>query len=267
MQLRKQDTHMIVSRAREAAQMAEDARTIALKRGNEERVSQEREQHLEESRARERAEQQAQQAQAQAFAAREAADAAQADRDRARAAQFQSQPAPPPPIEAHPVPVVAPQPSGAQRQARAELLERLNGVLTARDTPRGLLVTLPDASFEAGGALRRNASERLGLVAGMLSTRHDLTISVEGFTDGHGSDIEQRELSERRAREVRAALVGNGITPVSVQAAGFGGTRPLVSNSNAGGREQNRRVEIVISGPSIGGMALWDRTYSLSSRH
>jgi len=271
MQLRKQDTHMIVSRAREAAQMAEDARTIAIKRGNEERVSEEREQQLEESRARERAERQAQQAQAQAFAAREAADAARAEapaaQERASAAQIQAQPAPPPPIEAQPVPVVAPQPTGAQRQARAELLERLNGVLTARDTPRGLVVTLPDASFEAGATLRRNASERLALIASMLSTRRDLTVSVEGFTDDRGSDIEQRELSEHRAREVRATLVGNGFTPVSVQAAGFGGTRPLVSNASAGGREQNRRVEIVISGPSIGGMALWDRTYSLSSRH
>jgi outer membrane protein OmpA-like peptidoglycan-associated protein len=270
MELRKQDTHMIVSRAREAAQMAEDARTIAIKRGDKERVSGEREQQLEDSRARERAEAAAQQA--QAFAAQEAAHAeraaaeraeAQAERGRATAAQLEARPA----IEAQPVPVVAPQPTGAQRQARAELLARLNGVLTARDTARGLVVTLPDASFEAGGTLRRNASERIGLVASILSTHRDLTVSVEGFTDDHGSDIEQRGLSERRAREVRATLVGNGITAVSVQAAGFGGTRPLVSNASTGGREQNRRVEIVISGPSIGGMALWDRTYSLPSRH
>lgn len=264
MELRKQDTHIIVSRAREAAEIAEDARAIAIKRGDEERVSGERERRLEEGRARTRAEAEAQQAQS-ADAERAAAERAeaQAERGRATAAQLEARPA----IEAQPVAVVAPQPTGAQRQARAELLARLNGVLTARDTPRGLVVTLPDASFESGGALRRNASERLALVAGMLSARHDLTVSIEGFTDDRGSYAEQRDLSERRARAVRATLVGKGITAVSVQAAGFGGNRPLVSNASAGGREQNRRVEIVISGPSIGGMALWDRTYSLSSRH
>jgi outer membrane protein OmpA-like peptidoglycan-associated protein len=196
--------------------MAEDARTIAIKRGDKERVSGEREQQLEDSRARERAEAAAQQA--QAFAAQEAAHAeraaaeraeAQAERGRATAAQLEARPA----IEAQPVPVVAPQPTGAQRQARAELLARLNGVLTARDTARGLVVTLPDASFEAGGTLRRNASERIGLVASILSTHRDLTVSVEGFTDDHGSDIEQRGLSERRAREVRATLVVMGSRP------------------------------------------------------
>jgi outer membrane protein OmpA-like peptidoglycan-associated protein len=270
MENRRQDTHMIVSRAREAAQMAEDARTISVKRQNEERLSGQREQQLEEGRALRHAEKQAEQAQAQAVAAQEAADAEQAAAEQAQAqaaAQLQAQPGPPPPIEAQPVPVVAPQPTGTQRQARAELLERLNGVLIARDTPRGLVVTLPDASFEAGFTLRRNASERLALVASMLSRRPDLTVYVEGFTDDHGSDAEQREISERRAREVRATLVGNGLPPVAVLAAGLGGTRPIVSNASASGREQNRRVEIVISGPSIGGMALWDRTYPLAAKH
>jgi outer membrane protein OmpA-like peptidoglycan-associated protein len=276
MQLRKQDTHMIVSRAREAAQMAEDARTIAIKRGGEERLSGEREQRLEEGRARERAEEEAHQAQAQAFAAREASDAeraaaeraqAQAEQDRARVTRAEARPASRPPIEAQPVPVVAPQPTGAQRQARAELLERLNGVLITRDTPRGLVVMLPDTSFETGSTLRRNASERLALVASMLSARSDLTVYVEGFTDDRGNDADQRAISERRAREVRATMVGNGLPAVAVLAAGLGGTRPVVSNSSAEGREQNRRVEIVVSGPSIGGMALWDRTYSLTSKH
>ena len=272
MEHRKQDTHMIVSRAREAAQMAEDARTITLKRSAEERISGEREHRLEEGRARERAEEAARQAQAEAAAAREAAEQAAVLAQQERAQQevqtrVETHPAPPPPIVAEPVPVVGPQITGSQRQARAELLERLNGVYTARDTPRGLVVTLPDSCFDSGVTLRRNSSERLGLIANMLSRRGDLTVYVEGFTDDRGSDREQREISERRAREVRATLVGNGVAPISVQAVGFGGTRPLVSNASAGGREQNRRVEIVISGPGIGGMALWDRTYSLSSRH
>ena len=273
MENRRQDTHMIVSRAREAAQMAEDARTISVKHRDEERLSRESEQRLEEGRARRRAEEEAREAQAQAVAAQQAAEAeragayqAQAEvvRERANAPAVQTRPV----IEAQPVPVVAPQPTGAQRQARAELLERLNGVLVARDTPRGLVVTLADTYFETGrGALRRPGSERLALVASMLSARPDLTIYVEGFTDDRGNTAEQREISERRAQEVRATLLGNGLPAVSIQAAGFGGTRPIVSNASAGGREQNRRVEIVISGPSIGGMALWDRTYSLSSKH
>jgi outer membrane protein OmpA-like peptidoglycan-associated protein len=273
MENRRQDTHMIVSRAREAAQMAEDARTISIKRQNEERLSGAREQQLEEGRALRKAEKQAERAQAEAFAAREAADAeraaaqAQVAQAQAQAAQLGTRPTPPPPIEAQPVPVVAPQPTGAQRQSRAELLERLNGVLMARDTPRGLVVTLPDASFEASFTLRRNASERLALVAGMLSRRPDLTVYVEGFTDDRGSDAEQRDISERRAREVRATLVGNGLPAGSVLAAGLGGARPIVSNASASGREQNRRIEIVISGPSIGGMALWDRTYPLAAKH
>jgi outer membrane protein OmpA-like peptidoglycan-associated protein len=271
MEHRKQDTHMIVSRAREAAQMAEDARTIALKHSAEERVSGEREQRLEEGRARERAKQVARQAKAEAAAAREAAEqaAVQAQQERAQQevqTRVETRPAPRPPIEAQPVPVVGPQITGSQRQARAELLERLNGVFTARDTPRGLVVTLPDSCFESGATLRRNSSERLGLIASMLARRSDLTVYVEGFTDDRGSDHEQREVSDHRAREVRATLVGNGLAPISVQAVGFGGTRALVSNASASGREQNRRVEIVISGPGIGGMALWDRTYSLSSR-
>jgi outer membrane protein OmpA-like peptidoglycan-associated protein len=272
LQGRRQDTHMIVSRAREAAQMAEDARVLALKRGDEDRLSRERERQLEEGQARARAEADAQQA--QAAAAREAEEArrasaeraaAQAERDQAITVQaaVQSSPAP---IEAQPVPTVAPQPTGAQRQARAELLERLNSVLLTRDTPRGLVVTLPDSSFETI-SLRRSASERLALLATMLSSRRDLTVYVEGFTDERGNDGEQREISQRRAQEVRATLVGNGLAAVSIQAVGFGGTRPIVSNATAGGREQNRRVEIVISGPSIGGMALWDRTYPLTSRH
>ena len=167
MNARRMDTHAVVSAAREAAQMAEDARTISVKRQNEERLSGEREQQLEEGRALRHAEKQAERAQAQAVAAQEAADAerAAAEQAQAQAAQAQAQAALqarpiPPPIEAQPVPVVAPQPTGAQRQARAELLERLNGVLIARDTPRGLVVTLPDASFDAGFTLRRNASER-----------------------------------------------------------------------------------------------------------
>jgi outer membrane protein OmpA-like peptidoglycan-associated protein len=261
MEDRRQDTHMIVSRAREAAQMAEDARTISIKRGEEERLAHERSEN-ELRHAQAQAEARAAQAQLQAQIQTQQV---QVQAESQTYVQPPPAPAPhtAPVIEAQPVPVVAPQPTGAQRQARAELLERLNSVLLARDTPRGLVVTVPDSFFESGrGTLRRPGSERLALVASMLNSRRDLTIYVEGF-----SDEGQREISERRAQEVRATLVGNGLPPISIQASGFGATRRLVSNATPAGREQNRRVEIVVSGPSIGSMPLWDRTYSLSSRH
>jgi outer membrane protein OmpA-like peptidoglycan-associated protein len=131
-----------------------------------------------------------------------------------------------------------------------------------------LVVTVVDSSFETGrGTLNRATAQRLALIASQLSSRRNLTIAVEGFTDERGNGAEQRTITQRRAQEVRAALVLNGLAPEAVEAAGLGGTHPIMSNATAGGREQNRRVEIVISSPSIGTMALWDRTYSLTSRH
>ena len=273
--LRKLDPHMIVSKAREAAQLAEDARVIALKRTDDERVSEEREKARAEKEARQqaeaqaqRAQEEAQQAQAEAAAAQQAAAEEQAAAQQAaagaRAAEAAAQTRPV--IVAQPVPVVPPQPTGAQHQARAELFERLNRAIATRDTPRGLVVTIGDGCFESGNAnLRRAYAERLALIAAALSGRPDLQISIEGFTDDHGSEAERQAISERRAQAVRAALVANGFEPAYVRVMAFGGARPIVSNATASGREQNRRVEIVISGPSIGGMALWDRTYPLKA--
>lgn len=277
MHLRKQDPHMIVARAREAAQCAEDARVIAAKRAEDERISRDREQREQEGRAHAQAQAQAEadaanQAQAEAAAAQATAERERAEADRAapqaEQARYQASApsAAPPVIEGRPVPVVPPQPTGSQRRARAELLERLNRVMVTRDTPRGLVLTVADGCFDTGsGALRRAYSERVSLVASMLSSRQDLQIAVEGFTDNRGNDAEQRAVSQRRAQEVRAALVANGLPPGAIEAVGLGATRPIVSNATATGREQNRRVEIVISGPSIGGMALWDRTYPLNA--
>lgn len=274
MQARKQDANMIISRAREAAQMAEDARAISLKRKDEERLTREKQEQVEESRAQARAQEQAEQAQAQAAqeqaaqqadAERAAAQAEQAREQAEQARRAEAQRSRPASIEAQPVPVVPPALTAPQHQSRAELLSRLNSVLPTRDTPRGLLVTLSDSFFQPGQpTLRRPAAERMASLAAVLATHRDLTISVEGFTDDRGSESELRQVSQRRAQEVRATLVGNGVAPGYIQAAGYGRARPIVSNATAEGREQNRRVEIVISGPSIGGLALWDRTYSLT---
>jgi outer membrane protein OmpA-like peptidoglycan-associated protein len=274
MQALKQDTHLIVSRAREAAQMAEDARVIAVKRGEEEKISRERER--EEHQARVKAEE-TRRSEEEAATARAAADreraelaraAAQAEMDRSIAVQrrVQSGPAQAPQVQR--VPTSTPPADSPQRQTRAQLLGRLRSILPTRDTPRGLVITVSDSSFETGhGTLRPEVSDRLARLASLLSSRRDLTIAVEGFTDDHGSVAEQRTVSQRRAQEVRAALVLHGLPPEAVDAAGMGGEHPVMSNATNGGREQNRRVEIVISSPSIGNMALWDRPYALGSQH
>jgi len=285
MQARKQDTHMIVSRAREATQMAEDARIIAVKRRDEDRLSRERQQEQDESRARMDAEAAAQQARIQGADDRAAAEAAQAAAARAEAARIEAQaeadraraiavqqtvaplvPAPRPHssvIEGEPAHM---QLTALQRQNRADLLVRSNAFLTTRDTPRGLVITLSESSFDSNG-LRPWATDRLARIATLISSHRGLGVHVEGYMDDRGSDAEQQVISERRARCVRDSLVTNGVAPAFVVATGFGKARPLASSATAAGREQNRRVEIVISGESIGGIALWDKTYSLTSRH
>jgi outer membrane protein OmpA-like peptidoglycan-associated protein len=274
MHLRKQDTHMIVSSAREAAQIAEDARVISLKRRDEERQRQSQPTQ-DESRIRmERRD--AELARAQAAAEHADAERAEADRareqaeraeamaaERARAAAPQH-----PPLEATPVQPGKYELTGAQRRARAEIMERLITTLDTRDTPRGLVVTVPDTLFEPGHSalLTPTASERLLRVAYILTGRPDLMIRVEGYTDDRGPTANNERFSTTRAQVVRETLVRDGLAPASVSAIGYGNTRPIALNSTTNGKEQNRRVEIVIAGPSIGQMPLWDRTYSLQPR-
>jgi outer membrane protein OmpA-like peptidoglycan-associated protein len=286
MQARKQDTHMIVSRAREATQMAEDARIITVKRRDEDRLSRERQQEMEESRARMKADAEAQQAKAQAAADRAAAEAAQAAAARAEAARREAQAeayrarafaaqqtaAPlvesPRPhslvIEGEPAPL---QLTALQRQNRADLLARSNALIPTRDTPRGLVITISESAFESNGLLHPWANERLARIAALISSHRGLGVHVEGYTDDRGSEAEQQSISERRARCIRDSLVNSRVPSAFVVEAGYGRARPIASNAAAAGREQNRRVEVVISGESIGGIALWDKTYTLTSRH
>jgi outer membrane protein OmpA-like peptidoglycan-associated protein len=270
---RKQDTHMIVSNAREATQMAEDARTISVKRREEERVNRERQQSQDEEGRLRREHRDAELAQAQAAA--EQADAERAalearaaiEQARAIAAEnaVQSRPQPPPPLVATPVRPAEYELTAAQHQSRAELLAGLNALLATRDTPRGLVVIVPDAMFEPGQGTvpRPTASERLMRVASLVSARPGIMLRVEGYMDDHAGGEQADVLSQTRAETVRATLVRYGVNPGSASAVGFGKARPIASNATPSGREENRRVEIVIAGPSIGGMALWERTYSL----
>jgi flagellar motor protein MotB len=251
LQARKQDTHMIVSRAREASQMAEDARIVTVKRRDEDRLSRERQQDLEESRARTRAESEAQLAQAQVAADRSAAEAdraaaetERAEAERARAIAERSRPELPP--------TRVDNSQMIQRQTRANLLAGLNNILPTRDTPRGLVVVVPNSMLETSP---RNPSppvaRQLAQIAALITTYPGLSVRVEGYTDDRGSDVEDLAISQGRAQVVRDILITNGVPAGAATAAGYGKDHPIASNDSAVGRDQNRRVEIVIVGQAL----------------
>ena len=136
---------------------------------------------------------------------------------------------------------------------RAQLLLQFNMVLQTRDTARGLIVNMSDVLFDtAKFSLRPEAREKLAKVAGIVSGHPGLRLAVEGHTDSVGRDDYNQELSERRGGSVREYLIGQGMAQGSVSSRGFGRTQPLASNDTASGRQQNRRVELVISGEIIG---------------
>jgi flagellar motor protein MotB len=141
------------------------------------------------------------------------------------------------------------------------LLESLNGAMPTRDTPRGLVVTVPDQGFN-GSALRSEYAGRLARVAALLSTEPGLRVEVEGNTDSVSSE----GIALNRAHEVLNALTRAGVATTSIQARGLGASRLLMSNATESGRVTNRRVEIVISGRPIGDVPFWDHTYSLAGR-
>lgn len=136
---------------------------------------------------------------------------------------------------------------------RAQLLLQFNAILDTRDTARGLIVNMSDVLFDtAKFSLRPAAREKLARVAGILEGHPGLRMQVEGYTDSVGGDDYNQQLSEHRATSVRDYLTGAGIPETSVTAKGFGKTEPVASNDTAAGRQQNRRVELVVSGDLIG---------------
>ena len=154
-----------------------------------------------------------------------------------------------------------PQADSERTELRMRLLEQLNATLVTRDTPRGLVITVSDVSF-SGPDVREPASSRIGPVAAILAPYPELRVAVEGYSDTSTTQSQ----SWKRAVSVRQILVGHGLPADRVTQRGLGDSRPLVSNSTSAGREQNRRVEIVISGDPIGTLPFWDRTYSLTQR-
>jgi outer membrane protein OmpA-like peptidoglycan-associated protein len=183
--------------------------------------------------ARQQAELQAQQ-DAQARAAAEA----QSQRDAQAAAQAQQ---------------AALQAQQAAAQLRAQLLEQFNRILPTTDTPRGLKANLADVLFATGKfELQPNAREALAKFSGIVLAHPGLKLQVEGYTDSTGGDTFNQTLSENRANSVRAYLIAQGLDPTSISAVGYGKSNPVASNDTAQGRQQNRRVEIIISGEIIG---------------
>jgi outer membrane protein OmpA-like peptidoglycan-associated protein len=136
---------------------------------------------------------------------------------------------------------------------RTRLSEQLNSVLQTRDTARGLIVSMSDVLFDTGKySLRSGTREKLAKVAGILVAYPGLNIEVGGYTDNVGADDMNQKLSENRADSVRDYLVHEGVAANSVTAKGFGNTLPVASNGNSAGRQQNRRVELLVSGEAIG---------------
>jgi outer membrane protein OmpA-like peptidoglycan-associated protein len=138
-------------------------------------------------------------------------------------------------------------------ELRARLLIQFNAILQTRDTARGLIVNMSDVLFDtAKYSLRPEAREKLAKVSGILAGHPGLRMQVEGHTDSVGGDDYNQQLSEQRAMSVRDYLTQAGIPVASVTSRGFGKTQPVASNTTGSGRQQNRRVELVISGDIIG---------------
>jgi outer membrane protein OmpA-like peptidoglycan-associated protein len=137
---------------------------------------------------------------------------------------------------------------------RTKLSAQLNSILQTRDSARGLIVSMSDVLFDSGKyTLKSGAREKLAKVAGILLSYPGLNIAVGGYTDNIGGDSMNQTLSENRAESVRDYLVQQGVSTSAVSAKGFGSTLPVVSNDSSAGRQQNRRVELLVSGEAIGG--------------
>ena len=186
----------------------------------------------------------AERATADAEAARAAAEAARLQaEDAQRAAEAQT-------LQAQGAAAQSEQDKAALRE---RLRTQLNVILETRETARGLIVSLSDVLFDtASSNLKPGAREKLARVSGILVSHEGLRLEVEGHTDSVGTDQYNQQLSERRAQSVRAYLVEQRIAAASIGAAGLGEGHPVATNDTPAGRQQNRRVELVVSGTVIG---------------
>ncbi len=140
-----------------------------------------------------------------------------------------------------------------KQELRARLLQQLNSILATRDSARGLVANMSDVLFRSGSfELLPGARERLAKVSGIVLAYPSLHVTIEGHTDSIGSDEYNQQLSERRAQAVRDYFVQQGINSASVEAHGYGKNEPIASNETPEGRQQNRRVELILAGDAIG---------------
>jgi len=284
------DRKQLIAKSRETVQTAEDAREIAVKRIEDNRRASELQASADaqaQSQARaDEATRQADEATRQKVQAQADATSAQADRANAEAARLKAQndtanaeaarlkaqndmmnnqAAAADAINAAQADadrsrLIAQHAQEGQQQAdsekmamREQLEARLNEILETRDSARGLIVSMSDVLFDTGRySLKPGAREKLAKVAGILIAYPSLNIAVGGYTDNVGGDEMNQKLSENRAGAVRDYLVQQGVVANSVSATGFGNTSPVASNDNSAGRQENRRVELVVSGEAIG---------------
>ncbi|HYA98413.1 MAG TPA: OmpA family protein [Methylomirabilota bacterium] len=279
----KQNKASIEAAAKESTETAEEARVMAVKQKAEEEAQAaaaareakaradaeaEAKRRAEAEAARAQAEQAraaAEKAQAEALRMKQEAEAAAAEAARQKAeaekakadaiAQQQTLAA-----EADKARAAAAQSENLRQQAeqekaelRARLLQQLNSILATRDSARGLIANMSDVLFRSGSfELLPGARERLAKVSGIVLAYPSLRVAIEGHTDSIGSDEYNFGLSERRAEAVREYFVQQGIPSDEITARGYGKSQPIASNDTPEGRQQNRRVELVLSGDAIG---------------
>lgn len=273
---RHPDKKQLIATSRLTVQTAEDARAIAVKRIEEVRRASERQasantqerlqsQADDANRMKEKAEHDSASAQANADNARASEATARTDAANAQAAMITSQNASSAAItaaqtDADQSRLIAQQAQQSEHDAdaqkaimRAQLSVQLNKILETKDSARGLIVSMSDVLFDTGMySLKPGAREKLSKVSGILLAYPTLSIQVGGYTDNIGGDEMNQKLSENRATSVRDYMVEQGVAASSVTARGFGNTMPVASNDNAAGRQENRRVELVVSGEAIG---------------
>jgi outer membrane protein OmpA-like peptidoglycan-associated protein len=277
------DKKPLIAVSREAVQTAEDARAIAVKKINEERLANERrnaadaqaqaqDQADDATRMKERAQSdqaraelakaqaesdtaraQAAKAQAESDAAKAQADAARSKADMEANQASSASALSAAQADAERSRLAAQQAEADKAAMRTRLSEQLNRILQTRDSARGLIVSMSDVLFDTGKySLKPGAREKLAKVAGILIAYPGLNIEVGGYTDNVGGDSMNQTLSENRAGSVRDYLVQQGVATSTVSAKGFGNTLPVASNGSSSGRQQNRRVELLVSGDAIG---------------
>jgi outer membrane protein OmpA-like peptidoglycan-associated protein len=285
-QAQKPGQKPVITMAREATLRAEDSRVIALRVAREQAAQQERDASIArensakakaDEEARQRAIADAERTRAEAERARAEADRMAADKARAEAlaaaqqAQVERQQAETAKLEAdrarqdavseqQRLAAMADQARAAaakaqqdQAELRRQLVAQFNQILETRETARGLIVNMSDVLFDtAQYTLKPGAREKLAKVSGIILAHPGLKIAVEGHTDSIGADDYNMKLSENRAGAVRSYLVSQGVGSDAVTAQGFGKTRPVADNGTAAGRQQNRRVELVVSGTILG---------------